>query len=258
MLRCQAAQEKERSFLLTPRRDASTEISPSTQECYTDTMGVMGDGVRYPPEQIRDGLHRLVFYFAGVLGPRFQHAFLHSFFALKYKHTDPWSFDATPYQAKHFANTLALIPKRSYRRALEIGCGEGTFSLRILQEREILEFVGVDISPHAIQRATARCTFFRQARFCVQNILRAQPPGPFDLIVIAETLYYLGDTVSFLAETVARLLYPKGILVLVDPWPDAGALHAHFVQHASLTRLQEAVQEDRLRPFCVSTLQRTP
>ncbi|MGH8646995.1 MAG: class I SAM-dependent methyltransferase [Gammaproteobacteria bacterium] len=217
----------------------------------------MGNGVRYPPQQIRDGLHRLVFYLAAALGPRFQHAFLRSFFALKYKHVDPWSFDATPYQAKHFANTLALIPKRSYRRALEIGCGEGTFSLRLLQEREILEFIGLDISPNAIQRATIRCTSFRQARFCIQNILKAQPRGPFDLIVIAETLYYLGDTVSFLAETVARLLYRKGTLVLVDPWPDAEALHAHFVQHAMLTRLQEAVHEDSLRPFCVSTLQRT-
>lgn len=217
----------------------------------------MSTGVRYPPQQIRDGLHRLVFYLAGVLGPRFQHAFLRSFFALKYKHADPWSFDATSYQDKHFANTLALIPKRSYRRALEIGCGEGTFSLRLLQEREILEFIGLDISPHAIQRATARCISFRQARFCVENILSAQPHGPFDLIVIAETLYYLGDTVCFLAETVAGLLYPKGILVLVDPWPDAEALHAHFVQHATLTRLQETVDEDCLRPFCVSTLQRT-
>ncbi|MGH6634759.1 MAG: class I SAM-dependent methyltransferase [Gammaproteobacteria bacterium] len=217
----------------------------------------MGNGVRYPPQQIRDGLHRRVFHLAGALGQRFQHAFLRSFFALKYKHADPWSFDATPYQAKHFANTLALIPKRSYRRTLEIGCGEGTFSLRLLQEREILEFIGLDISPHAIQRATARCTSFRQARFCVENILRAQPRGPFDLIVVAETLYYLGDTVSFLAETVARLLYPKGILVLVDPWPDAEALHAHFIQHATLTRLQQTVDEDRLRPFCVSTLQRT-
>lgn len=216
----------------------------------------MSSGVRYPPRQIRDRIHRLVFYLAGILGPRFQHSFLRSFFALKYKHVDPWSFDATPYQAKHFANTLALIPEHSYRRVLEIGCGEGTFSFRLLQEREILEFIGLDISSHAIQRATARCAYFRQAHFCVGNILRVQPSGSFDLIVIAETLYYLGDTISSLAEAIVRMLYPKGILVLVDPWPEAEALHAPFVRHATLAPLQETIEKYCLRPFCVSTLQR--
>jgi predicted TPR repeat methyltransferase len=216
----------------------------------------MSVGVRYPPHQIRDGLHRLVFYLAGAVGPRFQHAFLRSFFAFKYKRVDPWCFDATPYQVRHFVTTLALIPKRTYRRVLEVGCGEGVFSQRLLQEREILEFIGLDISSYAIQRASARCISFRQARFCVENILRAQPRGPFDLIVIAETLYYLGESVCFLAEAVTRLLRRKGIVVLIDPWPDAEALHAHFAQRATLAVLYETVDEDCVRPFCVSALER--
>lgn len=216
----------------------------------------MSHGVRYPPDRFRDTLHRRVFHLAGTLGPQVQHFLLRSFFALKYQRTDPWSFDKTPYQSKHFARTLALIPEQSYRRALEVGCGEGAFSHRLLEERQILQFVGVDISPRATERAAARCASFAQARFRVQNILKAQPPGPFDLIVIAETLYYLGDAISFLAETSAGLLSAQGFLVLVDPWPEAQQLHAPFGRQSALTRIQESVQHDDLRPFSVSIFQR--
>lgn len=55
----------------------------------------------------------------------------------------------------YFPYALHLMGKRSYRRVLDIGCGDGTF-LRLLHEADPrIEGVGVDLSPEAVAAGNA-------------------------------------------------------------------------------------------------------
>jgi len=214
------------------------------------------EGVRYPPNRLRDGLHHAFFKLAACLGPTPQDWLLKRFFELKYRKADPWSYATTPYQIQKAGQALSLIPRRVYQRALEVGCGEGVFSRQLLAEREILEFVGIDISGRATNRARERCADYPQARFETRNILTAAPPGLFDLIILCEILYYLGQSVPRLARMTTRLLSPGGIVVLVHPWPEAKELHTPFVTNTALKLLHHVIGTHTLRPYCVSLLMR--
>jgi 2-polyprenyl-3-methyl-5-hydroxy-6-metoxy-1,4-benzoquinol methylase len=215
-------------------------------------MDPADEGVRYPPNRLRDGLHRLFFKLAAGLGPDAQGWLLQRFFELKYRTPDPWSYAATPYQRQKAGLALSLIPIRAYQRVLEVGCGEGVFSSQLLAAREVREFLGIDISDRALARAREQCTRYPQARFETRNILASEPTGPFDLIILCEILYYLGDSAPQLARMTARLLSPEGIVVLVHPWPEARELHAHFGFEPGLELHDQVVEAHTLRDYCVS------
>jgi trans-aconitate methyltransferase len=210
------------------------------------------EGVRYPPNRLRDGLHRLFFKLAATLGPNAQDWMLRRFFELKYRTPDPWSYAATPYQRQKAGLALSLIPLRAYPQALEVGCGEGVFSSQLLAAREVGEFLGIDISERALARARARCAAYPNARFETRNILASEPAGPFDLVILCEILYYLGDSVPQLARMTSRLLSPEGVAVLVHPWPEARELHAHFAAEPGLELHDQVVETHALRDYCVS------
>ncbi len=212
-------------------------------------------GVRYPPNRLRDGLHRLLFGLAAALGPRWQDRLLRGFFEMKYRHENPWSYEATPYQKHKAGQTLALIEQREYQKVLEVGCGEGVFSELLLRQRQIRQFLGIDVSARAIERAQRRCRDFPAAQFQVSNILQAELGTGFDLIILCEILYYLGDAVKPLAERVPPLLAPGGRVVLVHPWPEAEQLHAHFIAQPRLALAEQVVDSHPLRPFCIAVLE---
>jgi SAM-dependent methyltransferase len=119
------------------------------------------------------------------------------FFEDLWKRGDPWSLESSPFEQAKYAHQLGLLHDRRYSRALEIGCGSGQFT-RILS-RVVDGVTALDISQTAIDRARGLGIESEKAAFVVANImdydLRAE--GPWDLIVMSETIYYLGWLYSF-------------------------------------------------------------
>ena len=102
-------------------------------------------------------------------------------------------------------------------RALEVACAEGLFT-EMLAPR-VGELLAIDISDRALFRARKTYERFANTSFEKADISRDLPPGPFDLIVCSEVLYYLRDRFALkaFASRVAQALAPSGLLVMAHP-----------------------------------------
>jgi SAM-dependent methyltransferase len=121
------------------------------------------------------------------------------FFEALWKRGDPWELETAVFEQERYARQLRALEGRRYARALEIGCGIGTFTRRLARIADCV--VALDVSPTAIARA-------RETRddlgpglvdFQVGNIMEYDltAKGPWDLVVLSETIYYLGWLYSF-------------------------------------------------------------
>jgi peptidoglycan/xylan/chitin deacetylase (PgdA/CDA1 family)/2-polyprenyl-3-methyl-5-hydroxy-6-metoxy-1,4-benzoquinol methylase len=108
------------------------------------------------------------------------------FFALP----DPWAYDSD-YEAVKYEQTLALLPEEMAADALEIACAEGHFTVRLAPR--VGRLTAVDISPRALARAQARCSGHGNVAFQILDLNADDIPGPFDLIVCSEVLYFVRD-----------------------------------------------------------------
>lgn len=150
----------------------------------------------------------------------------HDFFESLWKRGDPWSFESSSFERERFARLLAMISDRRYPRVLEIGCGSGTFTRLLAGVADsVLAF---DISPTAIARAVeigaGPGVEFRVANAMDYGLYRK---GPWDLIVLSETIYYLGWLYSFfevgwLASQLFRATVPGGRLFVANSFGDFG------------------------------------
>jgi SAM-dependent methyltransferase len=75
---------------------------------------------------------------------------------------------------------------------LELGCGAGSFTRRLGHIADSV--VAIDIAPSAIERARASAFDPAAIDFRVENIMDYElgAEGPWDLVVMSETIYYLG------------------------------------------------------------------
>ncbi len=124
---------------------------------------------------------------------------------------DPWSY-TSPYEQTKYAQTLAMLPAR-VERALEIGCAEGLFTRQLAPR--VGRLLAADISQVALDRATTRCTDVPNVEFIRLDITGDPLPGPFDLIVCSEVLYFVGGrrVLGRLGRKLADALRPGGLLV---------------------------------------------
>jgi len=136
---------------------------------------------------------------------------------------DPWASGSPAflYQRRKYESVAALIPQGRYRRALDLGCGAGLFSKRLTDIAD--EVVGVDVSSVAVGIAISRAKDVPNLHFARGDVLELPSSwdGSFDLITILDTLYYLPPPIEdgllkALASRLARLLSPKGLLVLAN------------------------------------------
>ena len=143
------------------------------------------------------------------------------FFEDLWKRGDYWQLESDPFEQGKYAKQIQLIGDRRYRKVLEIGCGAGAFTrmLAPLSERVI----ALDVSPAAVARAKAGGDAGGVIEFRVGNVMEfeAEREGPFDLIVIAETIYYLGwlytfFEVSWLAGTLFDATAERGRLIMTN------------------------------------------
>jgi peptidoglycan/xylan/chitin deacetylase (PgdA/CDA1 family)/SAM-dependent methyltransferase len=130
-----------------------------------------------------------------------------------FRKPDPWKYDSD-YEVTKRHHVLEMLPEGAIDAALEIGCAEGHFT-ELLAPR-VSRLTALDISGQALERARARCADAGNVTFVRCDIHEQLPDGPFDLIVCAETLYYLYDRhalADFANRAVARLR-PGGHIVL--------------------------------------------
>jgi SAM-dependent methyltransferase len=104
---------------------------------------------------------------------------------------------------------FAAVREAEPKRVLEVGCGEGEFSERVMRELEV-QLVAIDQSPRMVELAAARGIDARLAD--VQKL--PFEDGEFDVAVAAWMLYHVPELDRALAE-LARVLRPGGRLVAV-------------------------------------------
>lgn len=148
-----------------------------------------------------------------------------SFFDDLWARGDPWELETSDFERARYARLLALLKPSGYARVLEIGCGTGTFSR--LPARLAQRLVALDVSVKAISAAQAAQTTPDQIEFRVANIMDYDPKkeGPWDLIVMSETIYFLGWLYSFfdvcwLTSELYAATRPGGQLLLANTQRD--------------------------------------
>jgi SAM-dependent methyltransferase len=135
---------------------------------------------------------------------------------------DPWFAGMTQYryQPLKYQVVLSLLPDRVYHRALDIGCGVGIFSRLLAQRAD--QVVGIDISQSAVDYAARTSAAVSNVEFRQADLLKLDSAslGQFDLVVLADTIYYLPDLsdrgLQAAREQVLNMLAPGGTLLLVN------------------------------------------
>jgi ubiquinone/menaquinone biosynthesis C-methylase UbiE len=102
------------------------------------------------------------------------------------------------------------------RRMLEVGCGPGWGLELISRLEEGSSFVGLDLSPQAIDFASEHCSNSQRVTY-VQGDAEALPfaDGEFDVVLNIESSHNYPHVERFFAEAV-RVLKPGGYLVHAD------------------------------------------
>jgi SAM-dependent methyltransferase len=179
---------------------------------------------------------------------------------------DPW-FTTAPqyrYQPLKYQVVLSMLPDRAYHRALDIGCGVGTFSRLLAQRAE--QVVGVDLSQSAVNDAARASIAVPNVEFRQADMLKLDSAslGQFDLVVLLDTIYYLPDLsdrgLQAAREQVLKMLAPGGTLLLVNHY--FFQLDSHSRMTRSIHKCFQSANGMRLesqhrRPFyLVSMLER--
>lgn len=110
---------------------------------------------------------------------------------------------------------LALLPDgRYFKKALEIGCGEGRTGELLLKQNRVKWITGVEIIPEIADGARKRLNEV----YCI-SIEQSELPfkqNEFDLILVADVLEHLLDPWQAM-QRIVRLLHPGGYLLCSIP-----------------------------------------
>ncbi|OKO73153.1 MULTISPECIES: nodulation methyltransferase NodS [unclassified Bradyrhizobium] len=127
---------------------------------------------------------------------------------------DPWRLNSNPFEEKRYAQMLRMSQsKEVISNALEVGCAAGSFTERLAPHCQRL--MVVDVMPPAIARARQRTKRWSHITWIVADIERFWSSELFDLIVVAEVLYYLDDITEMRAaiQNLTSMLATNGRLV---------------------------------------------
>ena len=181
---------------------------------------------------------------------------------------DPWA-SASPafrYQHRKYEILAGLLPDRPYARALDLGCGHGLFARHLASRAS--HVLGLDLAQAAVDRAREMSAHLPNLAFEQADVtdLPAALDGQFDLVVLADTLYYLSPLPDALLKAMAlrvgRLLAPGGLCLLANHYffsadPDSRLsrrIHRAFAWSPALS----VVSEHRRAFFLASLLQAAP
>jgi methionine biosynthesis protein MetW len=124
-----------------------------------------------------------------------------------------------------FKEILQICNRLKGERLLDIGCGDGAFTVLLKEALNAKEAVGVEVAPEAIDTANARGINAIQL-----DIDEAPLPfgdAYFDVIYCGEVIEHLFNP-DHLLEEIHRVLKPEGTCVITTPnlagWPNRLAL----------------------------------
>lgn len=150
-----------------------------------------------------------------------------AFFDDLWSRGDFWGLESSEFERARYRHLIAALDPSGYDRVLEIGCGAGAFSALLAPLARRL--IALDVSGTAIEAAQTAYGELSQAEFRVGNIMDydPKPEGPWNLIVMCETIYYLGWLYSFfdvcwLASELFAATAPGGHLLLANTEGDFG------------------------------------
>ncbi len=129
-----------------------------------------------------------------------------------YSAEDPWEYESNPHDAVRIQRFKRLIAGRRFRRALDIGCGNGFLT----REIPAAEVMGIDLSTAAIEIARSKLP---DPRFQFDSLsvfdAHSRTLGQFDLVVITGVLYpqYIGGAYRLIDANLRSLLCPGGRLI---------------------------------------------
>lgn len=176
---------------------------------------------------------------------------------------DPWAAGSSRYryQRRKYAVLASLLPPRRFQRALDLGCGLGFLSRHLALHAETV--VGIDVAPSAVARARALHADQPNILFEAHDLLAlpASFDGIFDLVVVADVLYYLSplddELLKSLPKRIEKLLKPGGLCMLVNHYffqLDAESRRSRRIHDAFLWSPSFTLQEEHRRPFYLVTL----
>ncbi len=116
------------------------------------------------------------------------------FEALYRERPDPWQVGSSFYEQRKLGVVLAALGRPRYRAGWDPACGTGHLAAGLAERCDTV--LATDVAETAVRLAAVTCAespnvTLRPWRFPVDG----SPPstGPFDLVVLSEFLYYLGD-----------------------------------------------------------------
>lgn len=120
-----------------------------------------------------------------------------SFFDDLWMRGDPWELETSSFEHERYMHLLGMLEQPRYGRVLEIGCGAGTFTRHLAGRAD--KVLALDVSSEAITRANLAQSDLKHVEFRAGNIMdyNFREGEPWDLIVISETIYFLGWLYSF-------------------------------------------------------------
>jgi SAM-dependent methyltransferase len=101
---------------------------------------------------------------------------------------DPYDVQTSTSVKSRYETTLRALGDRRFSRALEVGCGEGVLTELVAPRCD--ELLAVDVSQVAVERARQRMAGRTGVTVERRTLPEEVPPGPFDLILCSEVLYY--------------------------------------------------------------------
>lgn len=168
---------------------------------------------------------------------------------------DPWQVGSSWYECRKRQLLLASLPQKRYERGLEAGCGNGHATVALAARCNALH--AADFSATAIEHARRQLRHHRisNATLHLMHLPWQWPALSFDLIVVAETAYYLDDAgVAGLLQRCRHSLRRGGHLLFChwygqfdDRRQDTDALHQQVTEQHWLTpvlRHEEAFRID--------------
>lgn len=149
---------------------------------------------------------------------------------------DPWALATSELDQRRYRRQLALLEGRRYRSALELGCAAGVFTRHLA---EVCDHVlALDIADSAIARARDSLSDRANVELRVADIMEfdVEAEGPWDLVVLSETAYYLGwlyplFDVGWLARSLCQATTPGGRLLLVNTFGTENGIMSPWMIH---------------------------
>lgn len=165
---------------------------------------------------------------------------------------DPWEVAERFYEQRKRALTIASLPRPRFCRTLEIGCSVGALTKDLAAVSDNL--LALDTSDTAVRRTNEALIMNDAASARLATVPRDWPheDGPFDLVVLSETGYFLSSNqIDEVIRLIRMSLDDDGVLLLchwrhpIEGWEvDGDGVHDRVRRHSGLHTLALHTEED--------------